>query len=306
MDKRSGVIIAIVVTLIVLSLIITSCLTTFQGISLTEFGIAKVGIIEMNGQIMGEAPISFFPTAALTPEYVKEQIKLAEKANVDAIIFKINSPGGTVLATKKIGDAIKKLNVTTIAVIDEVGASGGYWAASAADIVIADEMSIVGSIGVLSQSLEFSGLMEKYGVRDQTITGGEYKDIGSPFREMTEEERAILQSKIDTIHQYFINEIASNRGMSQEEVEKVATGLFYLGGEAKALGLVDEIGGMDLAREIIKKQFNVTELQEIQFQETPGLLDLLTGMLSKPAYYLGKGVGSSIFKTEENNLQLKV
>ena len=150
-------------------------------------------------------------------------------------------------------------------------------------MIIADEMSILGSIGVISQYIEISGLMEKYGIQAETIKSGKYKDTGSMFREMTDEERKILQGKIDTIHYYFINEIAVNRNMTYEQVEELATGMIYLGVEAKESGLVDEIGDMSTAEEMIKKQLNVTEVQIIEFKETPGFLESLAGVLSKPS-----------------------
>ena len=134
-------------------------------------------------------------------------IKAAEKdPSVRAIIFDINSPGGSAVASEEIAHAIKESTKYKVAVIRDLGASGAYWIASSSDVIFASRMSLTGSIGVISSFIQFEGLMDKYGISYERLVAGERKDIGSPFREMTDEERILFQKKINTIHEYFINE----------------------------------------------------------------------------------------------------
>ena len=118
---------------------------------------------------------------------------------IKGVIFKINSPGGSVVGSKEIGNAIKKLGKPSVAVIREVGASGAYWVASSADVIIADELSITGSIGVISSYLQFSKIMEEYGITYERLVGGEHKDMGVPYKQLSKEEQIIMQKKINII-----------------------------------------------------------------------------------------------------------
>ena len=189
-----------------------------------------------------------------TSEGVLQDIKDAGKdSTVKGIILEINSPGGAVVASQEIADAVKSLNKTKYAVIREVGASGGYWIASATDKIIASPMSITGSIGVIGSYLEFSGLFEKYGIGYERLVSGDKKDIGTPYRDLTSEEKTLMENKLRIVHEYFIKQVAMNRHMEIEDVRKVATGEFYLGSEAKELGLIDEFGNKETAIELMKK-----------------------------------------------------
>ncbi|MBI2130309.1 S49 family peptidase, partial [Candidatus Woesearchaeota archaeon] len=149
---------------------------------------------------------------------------------------------GSPVASEEIANAIKKTNKTSVAWIREIGTSGAYWVASSTDYIIASRVSITGSIGVIASYTEFSGIMKDYNLTYRRLISGKYKDIGDPFKELVPEEQEILQSYLDSIRDYFVEEVAKNRNMKKQEVEKAANGLFYLGGEAKKLGLIDEIG----------------------------------------------------------------
>ncbi|MBI3883795.1 MAG: signal peptide peptidase SppA [Sphingobacteriales bacterium] len=170
------------------------------------------------------------------------------------MLFEINSPGGSAVASEEIANAVKKANKTTVAWIREIGTSGAYWVASSSGHIVANRVSITGSIGVIASYLEFPGLLEHYNITYQRLVSGKYKDIGSPFKEMTPEEKAIFQQNLDTIRDYFVSEVAKNREMSKKDVDKIANGVFYLGAQAKELGLIDELGGKDEAINYIEKK----------------------------------------------------
>lgn len=235
-------------------------------------------------------------------------IELLEKAdankNVKAIILEINSPGGTAVASKEIADKIKQIknHKPVIAWIREVGASGAYWISSASTKIIADPLSITGSIGVISSYLEFSELMEEYGVSYEGLSSGKYKDIGSPYKKLTLEERNILQKKLDLIHNYFVNEVSLNRNISRSKIQDIANGIFYLGIEAKSLNLIDEFGSKDKAVEIAEQEANITSSTLITYEKKKTLLDILSQLSSSFSFYIGKGISSNM---KENSFAIK-
>ena len=260
----------------------------------------KIEIIPINGVISIEGDDSgFYSIGSSSSDQILQDIKEAsEDKSVKGVIFEINSPGGAVVASQEIADAIKKINKTKYAVIREVGASGAYWIASANDKIIASPMSITGSIGVISSYLEFSKLFDKYGIDYERLVAGEKKDIGTPFRDLTKEEKELLQKKLTTVHEFFIKEVAENRNMDLESVRKAATGEFYLGQEAKELGLIDELGNEETAIELMKKELKVEDISIIKKEHKKGLFELLSGV----SYNMGRGFGS-IFK--EENLKVE-
>lgn len=264
----------------------------------------KIVIFPLEGPISSSAGGDLFSDTGVASGDVVRRIKDLDKDDsVKAVIFEINSPGGTVVASQEIADAIKSMNKTNYALIREVGASGAYWVASASDKIFVSPMSITGSIGVYGSYLEFSELFDKYGVNYQRMVSGKYKDLGSPYRNLTDEERVLLQNKLNTIHGFFISEVAKNRNMSLEEVSKVATGEFFLGTEAKELGLVDDFGNRDSVIEIIKKDLKLEDVEIVENRQKFSLLDKLLGNL---AYDFGMGVGTSFAKFNlDNNLEIK-
>ena len=135
--------------------------------------------------------------------------------------------------------------------------------------------------------------MEKYNVTYRRLVSGKYKDIGSPLKEMTEEEQEIFQKNLDLIRDYFVSEVAKNRNMGKKDVDKIANGLFYLGVQAKELGLVDELGGKDEAIAYIEKREGI-KAEIVEYEKEKGLLEILAGVLSRQSFFVGKGIGSSL------------
>ena len=136
-------------------------------------------------------------------------------------------------------------------------------------------------------------LIKDYNVTYQRLVSGEYKDIGIPFKELTRDEKKLFQGKLDKIHQYFIEAVAENRKLPKETVNALSTGIFYLGSEAKELGLVDILGGKEEAIKVIEDNLNITaELAE--YREKRTLLDVLSSVFSEQSFFVGKGIGSSM------------
>jgi len=173
---------------------------------------------------------------------------LAARKEVKAIVLDINSPGGTVGAVQEIYSAVLKAKAETkkpfIARFGEVSASGGYYVAAACDQIMAHPGTITGSIGVIFSVSNFEGLMKKVGFRSEAIKSGKFKDIGSPSREMTADERKLLQAMIDDSYEQFVKAVSDGRKMPAEQVKLLADGRIYTGRQAKDVGLVDGLGDL--------------------------------------------------------------
>ncbi len=278
----------ILIAIVVISFV--SC-TVLMFVEVEPAG--DVAQISIDGTLMAGDSGSFLVTGTSSTEIVKLIEKADENEGIKAILFEINSPGGSAVASKEIADAIKRVEKPTYSLIRELGASGAYWAASATDTIVANDLSIVGSIGVIASYIEFAGLLERYNMTYQRLVGGEYKDLGTPFKKLDDDERILLQDKIDKMHDYFIREVASNRGMDVARVREMATGEFYLGFEALELGLVDKLGDKETAIEIIKQDLNMTELDIAEYETTATLMDLFSGVFSSQFFFVGQGIGSA-------------
>lgn len=292
---KIGTLLIVILAIIVLSSIITGVVVFVQDEMGLATGVGRVAVIKLDGEIMSEGGPSLFSSSVpLTPDRVKGDIDRANSLGVDAILFEVNSPGGTVLATKEIGEEIEKINITKIALVKEMAASGGYWITTNTDYIIADDMSIVGSIGVIGSYLEFSGLMDKYGVGYEQLTAGKYKDAGTPYRNMTTEEKQLFQERLDIIHNEFKKEVAENRHMTQQEVDAVSEGLFYMGSQSVENKLIDQTGNRDTAEQKLKEMLNATEIKFIDIEEPPTLLESLAKAMSSSFFYMGKGIGTAL------------
>ncbi len=195
----------------------------------------NVGVVELTGVITSSKKII-------------EQIKtFKENSSIKAIVLRVNSPGGGVGPSQEIYREIVKTKKTKkiIASFGSVAASGGYYAASACDGIMADPGTITGSIGVIMEYANFQELMKKIGLVPIVIKSGEFKDIGSPVRPIKDEEKKILQGVADEIHLQFIKDVAKGRGIKQDKIAKIADGRIYTGEKAMKIGLVDKLGNLD-------------------------------------------------------------
>jgi len=179
---------------------------------------------------------------------------------VKAVVLRIDSPGGGVAPSQEIYDAVTKLRATkpVVASLGGVAASGGYYIASACDAILANPGTLTGSIGVIMQLGNVQELLQKIGVQAEILKAGAYKDMGSPVRPLTDEERALFQQMIDSAHTRFINAVAGGRKMDEAKVRTIADGRVYSGEQARAIGLVDELGGLQDAIAMAAKRGGIT------------------------------------------------
>src|SRR3989344_8887468 len=257
--------------------------------------IDTIVIIPIKGVITADSDTGIgFGGGAASSKRVEAIQRAKKDSAIKGIIFEINSPGGTVVASEEIANAIKEAGNPTTAWIREIGTSGAYWIASATNIIVASPMSFTGSIGVIGSYLEFSDLMEKYGLKYEGLVTGKYKDTGSMYKDLSIEEREILMKKLNAVHDYFVENVARNRRMNKTKVAELATGMFYLGKEAKELGLVDYLGGKKEAIELTKKTANITKAIIIEYREKKGITDILREFSAEFAYQLGSGLGKTL------------
>ncbi|CAN5826139.1 S49 family peptidase [soil metagenome] len=209
-------------------------------------------LIEVRGEIADGAEAS--------AENLVPGIRSAfEDAGAQAVVLRINSPGGSPVQAGIINDEIRRLKALhkkpVYAVVEETCASGAYYIAVAADEIYADKASVVGSIGVLMDSFGATGLLDKLGVERRLLTAGENKGIGDPFSPLPPKQRAYIQATLDQIHQQFIAVVRQGRGSRLKETPELFSGLFWNGQAALDLGLIDHLGNLDyVAREVVKAE----------------------------------------------------
>jgi protease-4 len=203
---------------------------------------------------------------------IKEELQKAEKdESVKGVVVKINSPGGTVTATDTIYHELMEFKRRTgariVACVTGLAVSGGYYLASAADEIIAHPTSVTGNIGVIALKFNVDQLLSKVGIQEETVKSAEKKDIWSPFRPSTPEEKEIIQSVIDTFHKRFVSVVHDGRKplLSKEEVDELADGRIFTAEQALAAKLVDKIGYLDDAVKAIKGSLNLTEAKVITY-----------------------------------------
>jgi len=303
-----GVVVLVMIFILLIGLIISVSSQYAGSDSSKRFGKANVVKIQLDGAItMGANSASVFGSSGTSSDWVVEQIKMAnEDSLIKGIIFEINSPGGTVVASKEIVDAIKETKKPTASYIREVGASGAYWAASATDYIVADELSITGSIGVIGSYLNFGGLLENYNITYERLIAGHLKDAGSPYKEMTSEEKQIIQSKINIMYDYFVDDVSQNRNISREKMEEIATGMYYLGTEALELNLIDGYGGEDEGKDYISLRLGLESREQInvrEYQRKVSFLNSLYGASVSISQSVGRGIASGL--SESNNLKIR-
>src|SRR5206468_8190878 len=239
-------------------------------------GRAKILLTDISGFISEEGSSPTLVIGAPPPRVpllvrLREELKKAEDdPNVKALIVRINSTGGTVTASdimfKELDLFKKKARIPVIAVMMDVAASGGYYVALAADTIVAHPTTVTGSIGVLMVTLSAEGLLQKLGLATTTIKSAERKDMGSPLRALTDEERKIFQSVIDSLYGQFVEKLAENRKLGLEAARKVADGRIYTARQALDLKLIDRIGYMPDAIEAAKRAVGVEEARAVVYR----------------------------------------
>jgi protease IV len=236
-------------------------------------GTAKVLLLDLSGVLSDETPglsITASPPRVPILARAQEELRKAEEdEHVKALIVRINSPGGTITASdtlyREISEFKRRKKIPVIAAIMDVGASGGYYAALAADTIVAHPTAVTGSIGVVMLTVNAQGLMEKIGVAPMAIKSGSMKDAGSPFRALNADERAVFQSVIDDMFGRFVRLVAEARKLPEARVRAFADGRIYTAEQARELGLVDRVAYLDEVIAMAKKAAGVPEARVIMY-----------------------------------------
>jgi len=230
----------------------------------------KVALIRVTGVIIDSTDV------------IDELKEYAKDNSIKAVVLRVDSPGGAVAPSQEIYEEVLKLkeNKKVIVSMGSVAASGGYYIAAPADKIVANAGTLTGSIGVIMEIPNVSGLMKKIGVETQIVKSGSYKDIASVFRSLKPEEKEILQSVLDDVHDQFIRAVSDGRGMKVEDIKSIADGRIFTGRMAKELGLVDELGNLQDAIMLAGKLTGIEgEPQVVSKKEEFSILDLIKGQL---------------------------
>ena len=255
----------------------------------------RIGIVDITGLITDS-------------QYITNQVKkFRQDKRIRGIILRIDSPGGAVGPSQEIYDEVLKTREsgkTIYASMGALAASGGYYIASAAEKIFANPGTLTGSIGVIMAFSNAKGLMEKIGLQPEIIKAGEYKDIGSPARAMTQKERNLLQSVVTDVHQQFIEAVASGRDISVAEVTKIADGRILTGRQAYSLNLVDQIGGLQVSIDQLAHKVGIIGSPKI-IRETPrvGFLDWILKSAVNQSLINQSSIPSLQYSWHPNNLQ---
>ncbi len=234
----------------------------------------KIAVVELEGVILD------------SKELIKNLKKYEDDSSIKAIIIHIDSPGGGAAASQEMYQAVKRIRdhkkKPIISSISTVGASGGYYVASATNKIFANQASIVGSIGVIAQWYNYGDLLRWAKLKDITLKAGELKDAGTPNRDMTPAEREYMQGLIDNMHVQFIHDVAVGRNMKDEDLKPLATGRVWTGQQAAPLKLIDQIGDFQTAVDDTAKSVGIkgepTLVRPEKQKRT--LLDILFGDIS--------------------------
>ncbi len=264
--------------LFVLAVFTLVYITLHSGEQTASFGSSfgdKIAVVDLEGVI-------------LSPKTTVDQLKkYADDDSIKAIILHVNSPGGGVAASEEIYREVKRIRdekkKRIVAAIETVGASGAYYVSSATNKIYADEGSIVGSIGVISEWVNYGDLLRWAKLRAIVMKAGEFKDTGNPTREMTPAEQQYLQSLIDNMHSQFIQAVADGRKMKFQDVKAIADGKVWTGQQAASMKLIDQVADFQAAVKDTAKAVGISGEPTLvrSEKERKTVLDLLFGDVSE-------------------------
>ena len=263
---------------------------SFSEILLEGSGADKIVLIPIRGLITFADAESIFRRESKADLILSKLRAAREDPAVKAVILAIDSPGGGITASDVIYHRVKELRESgkkVVALLGDLAASGGYYVACPADRIVASPTTVTGSIGVIIQTFNVEGLMAKLGLKDVTIKAGKEKDLLSPFRPLTPEERKNVQAVVDELFIRFKNVVAENRHLKPAEVEKIAGGKIYTASRARELGLVDELGYRGDAVKLSRELAGLKEARVIEYRRSLSLLDIFQGSWSRRAAPLG-------------------
>jgi protease-4 len=261
--------------------------------------VAVEGPITRDGATPGPLP----GTLAATADDIVETVERADEDDaVDALLVKLDTPGGEVVPSDDVRNAVADFDGPTVAYATDVCASGGYWIASGCDELWARRGSIVGSIGVIGSRVNVSELAAELGVSYERFAAGEYKDAGLPLKELSADEREYLQGIVDGFYEDFVERVAEGRGMDPEAIRDTEARV-YLGSDADDLGLVDGLGDRDAVEDRVEDLLDA-EVSVREFEPKKGLAGRLRGGATAIAYAFGAGV-ASVVADEDREFRLR-
>jgi len=240
----------------------------------------KVAVISLSGAIQSESSGLLFGGSVISPKLVRSQLERAKNdISVKAVVLQVESPGGSVAACQEILNELEQVEKPIVVSFGDIAASGGYYISAKADKIVALPGTLTGSIGVISEIPNLKGLFDKLGIEMEVFTAGEHKDMYAGVRELTPEEKVIMQEMIDQLYDQFVQVVVEGRGLSEDTVRELATGQLYTGVQAKELGLVDELGGLSTAIDLAASLAGIEEPKVDYYKrETPSLLNTLLEM----------------------------
>ncbi len=253
---------------------------TYQEEYVSGEGPDKVAVIPVVGlispaesNVSGTVPLS-------TPDGLRNALRqAAEDDAVVGVLLEVNSPGGGVTASDQMHRLIEDFKSSSdkpvVVSLGTTAASGGYYIATAADDIVTEPTALTGSLGAIIQLPDLSGTADKVGFEQEVIKSGEFKDMGSSFRDLSPEEREIFESIVDESYDRFVQVIVEGRNLSEQRVREVADGRVYTGEQAVELDLADELGGLEEAAEITRQKADVEEATVVRYTRPPGLSGLL-------------------------------
>ncbi len=257
---------------------------TYEEEYVSGEGTNKIAVVPVEGTIASADSTVGGVQSTVTPEGLEAALDQAAGDDaVKGVVLEVNSPGGGVTASDQMHQSIMDFkNATGKPVIVSMGdtaASGGYYISTAADEIVANETTFTGSLGVIVHLTNFSGLADKYGVKEEVIKSGEFKNMGSQFKELTPEEREIFQSIVDESYDEFVDVIVEGRHLPEDRVREIADGRIYSGEQAKALGLVDKFGDLETAASDARQQAGIGDATVVRYVLPESFSDVLLARL---------------------------
>jgi protease-4 len=264
--------------------------SNLAGSLLPSYNVAEVAV---EGAITRDGASSLTGPVGVGADDIVEQIERAdEDRNVEALLVKLNTPGGEIVPSQDIRLAAERFDGPTIGYATDTCASGGYEIAAGCDELWAREGSIVGSIGVIGSRVNAAELADRLGIEYEGFTAGEYKDAGLPLKEFEDDEREYLQGIVDDYYDQFVADVVEGRGMDEAAIRETEARV-YLGGEAAELGLVDELGTREDVETYVGEQIGADAAVEA-FEPTAGLAERLQTGTQRVARAFGAGLANAL------------
>ncbi|USZ69131.1 signal peptide peptidase SppA [Halorussus salilacus] len=257
-----------------------------------DYDVAEVAVEGPITRDGGGGRLPTTPGGASADDIVEQIDRADEDPAAEALLLKLNTPGGQVVPSDDIRVAAERFDGPTVAYATDVCASGGYWIASGCDAIFARDGSIVGSIGVIGSRVNAAELADKVGLEYERLAAGEYKDAGAPFKEMSESEREYLQGIIDGYYEEFVERVTDGRELDDEQVRDTEARV-YLGGDALSIGLVDELGTRRDVKERLAAELGEDEVEVREFEPERALMERFRRGSATLAYSFGAGVASA-------------